>query len=396
MDDTKNRGVGGHPLMQVLLSKIDGPREYSATYRLFRGAAGEETPDSITTFLALEVADPSTIAREALEALESWCHRGDDWDGFKWKLTAFTHVQDVFDCPLYDSMARDPLLLFQQYYFYYESLRVLRESLLCGLNGFGTAATALLGPFLEFTLLQNYFYRTMSEQRTFGELVQYFKTGLAPKTSTLIKRGLPKDEFAKPIRFRLNSHLSGLSESTLHPYHPCHSAAHHQPVPKSHSFESLHFWYTTRLVLEAALWVYFVNFPMLFVPVDVVRKFGCNGPVGVFVDEYAGLCVRKSVPEEDYRAFSTFAREQEDTTARLAYYSSFPDLSGAEIEASWRSDEGEPYPGMWPAYAQTMARMRASRGIMALRRTPVQSISDAPLRLRTLSGWREMSTRHGG
>ncbi len=396
MDDSKIDGGGTHPIMQALLSKMDAPKEYSVTYRLFRGPSGSETPDSILDVLELKADDLSQTAREALEALESSSAAGDDFSDLKWKLTAFIHIQDVFDSPFFDSLDRDPLLMFQQYYFYYESLRILRESVLCGLNGFAVAANALLRPFLEFSLLQNYFYRTVAENGSFGELAQYFTHGIAPKTSTVIRKAMPKDDFTSPIRFRVHAHLRGLSESTLHPYHPDHSASQHKDAVHAHSFESLHFWYGTRLIVDAALWVYFVNFPLLFHPVDVMRKFGYNGPVGLFIDEYGGLCVRKSLGEDDYKKFLAYSTAQQRTKDCLAFYANHPDLTDAAIEAMWHADEDGPFPGLWAAYGNTVARMRAMKGLLALRRASPgsENVPDKTLdRVRTLSGWRAISAR---
>jgi hypothetical protein len=98
---------------------------------------------------------------------------------------------------------------------------------------------------------------------------------------------------------------------------------------------------------------------MLFVPIDLVRKFGCNGPVGVFIDESGGLCVRKSLSDDDCAEFTAYERSQEDAKARTAWYSTLPDLTDEQIEATWHPDEDEKYPGVEAAYCQTMARMRA-------------------------------------
>jgi hypothetical protein len=45
--------------------------------------------------------------------------------------------------------------------------------------------------------------------------------------------------------------------------------------------------------------------------VDTIRKFGCNGPVGIYADEYAALCIRKSLTEADYAAFHAYAEDQQ-------------------------------------------------------------------------------------
>jgi hypothetical protein len=60
----------------------------------------------------------------------------------------------------------------------------------------------------------------------------------------------------------------------------------------------------------------------------------------------------------------------------------------------WNTDKDGPFPGLWAGYACTMARMRATKGSLALRRD--DSLLDVPdetlKRLRTLEGWRKIST----
>lgn len=313
---------------------------------------------------------------------------------FRWQLTAFVFLQDNLDTPIHEATHRNPLLLFEQFYFYFESYRLLKESILCGLNGFATAANALLRPFLEFSLLQNYFYRTLDARRSFDELERYLQTGISPATQTLVKKAMPSDAFASPIRFRINQHLGGLSQSTLHPYHPVYSSVQHNTEIHSHSFESLHFWGASSLVLEAVLWMYYVNFPMLFSPVNTLRRFGFNAPVGVFVDEDAALAVEKSLSAEDYIRFRDYAKVHPRTKDCLSFYEAHSDLTDAQIAATWRSDEeGEDYPGLERGYALTMAKLRSMRVALAHRRTSALSeIEGLPANLETLSGWQALSS----
>ena len=384
-----------HPFIGELLVEMMGPKQFSAIYRSPKYPAGSDTPLSIPNFLEVAPADLSAAASKALDAIEA--PGGDHhqaWTDFKWKLTAFTYVQDVFDTVLRQS--DDPLVMFQQYYFYYESYYLLCESILCGLNGFYVAAHALLRPFLEFSLLQNYYYRTLHDSHSYRQLELYFKNGTPPASKTVVKRAMPRDQFTKSIRFRLNQHLGGLSESTLHPYHPDHSARQHITVVGRPSFEGLHFWFTTKLLVEAALWMYYVNFPLLFHPVDVMRKFGYNGPVGFFVDEPGGRAVKESLSEEDYAEFKRYSDTQEDTTARLAWFGGFPNLTDAQIETSWKKVEDGEFPGLWAGYCAQMAKLRALRRSMAIRRANIRDVPDSVLTsLNSLAGWRQFSTKAG-
>ena len=384
-----------HPFVEELVIERMGPKQFSTLYLAPKDPAGLDTPLSILNFLEVAPADLSAAASKALDAIEAPGgdhHQG--WTDFKWKLTAFTYVQDVFDAML--RQTDDSLVMFQQYYFYYESYYLLCESILCGLNGFYFAAQALLRPFLEFSLLQNYYYRMLRDSASYRPLELYFKNGRVPASNAVVKMAMPKDQFTKLIRFRVNQHLGGLSESTLHPYHPDYSVRQHSSVVGKPSFEGLHFWFTTRLIVESALWVYYVNFPLLFHPVDVMRKFGYNGPAGLFVDEPGGKAVKESLSAEDYAEFKKYSDTQEGTTDRLAWFEGFPNLTDAQIETSWKKDEDGEFPGLWAGYCAQMARLRVLRRSMAVHRANIREVPDSvPTSLNSLADWRKFSTKVG-
>lgn len=140
---------------------------------------------------------------------------------------------------------------------------------------------------------------------------------------------------------------------------------------------------------------YYVNFPLLFQPVNTLDKFGYNIPVGVFIDQHGGEYIRKSLQEEDYEVFREYSSRQEITTETLKWYMDFPSLTDDEIKMTWNEDDGE-YPGIWPGYCQLMARMRALRAAMALRpssgkadRLPKELIEA----VRSLKGWEQIRRR---
>lgn len=335
----------------------------------------------------------SDVASAALEAIDELNRTEDsDWLDFSWKLTALSYVQDIFAVVIQPS--DDPLVWFQQYYFYYESRVILAESVLAGLNGLYTAEKALLRPFLEFTLLQNYYHRAIRDSGTYAPIEQYFAKRKHPSWGTVLRNALPNDSFCRPIRFRIQAHLAGLSESAAHPYHPDFSPIQHRGSEHGHSLEGMFFWQTTKLILEAALWAYYVNFPLLFHPVDVLRKFGYNGPAGIVVDRQCGEAVKHSLLPDDYEAFRQYSLSQQATQDVVQWVASFPDLTDAQIRATWNEKDDGPFPGLWKAYGLRMAKFRALRLATAFRRSreqqvPEQLISD----VECLAGWRRISRR---
>ena len=91
---------------------------------------------------------------------------------------------------------------------------MLAESILSGLNGLYIASNALLRPFLEFSLLQNYYYRLV-ERAAYTPVQDYLEKGRHPSWGTVLNDALPHDSFCRSIRYRLQAHLAGLSTLTI-------------------------------------------------------------------------------------------------------------------------------------------------------------------------------------
>jgi hypothetical protein len=320
----------------------------------------------------LQILDVSSDAlnaegRSVINMYEARALSGEepDWIDFKWKLTAFSEIQDVFDSPLYPG--RDsPLNQFHLWYFYHESSHLLTESILAGFAGLYACANAVLRIFLEFSVLQLYYYNIAFQNRSYARLEEYFKERRHPSWHHALQKAIPNDAFCRPIKSRLDVHFKGLSESASHSYHPQASPSSHRLAPGNASLEGIYFWANTRMVLQGVLWGYYVNFPMLFFPRNILRKFGFNSPVGVVVDEQCSVAVSKSLGETDYAHFLAYADRQEAAESIRPWIDSRPDLTDEQIRATWSDRDNGPMGEMREAYARIMAKMRAIRLTFAM------------------------------
>jgi len=355
--------------LRHLIAKACSPTAITATYDYVTDLRCYERPHNLLKIIGIEKNLLSKTAAETVDILETQKKRDREssqaYDDFKWKLTAFMHIQDIFDCPLYPDS--EILNIYHLWYFYYESKYILIESLLCGLNGFCLASDLLLRLFIEFSVLQNHYYRVVREKQSYKPMEKYFESRVHPGWNSLVNSALPKDSFSKPIKFRLDMHYKGLSESCTHAYHPDHSPKHRGTFMPEPSLEGIYFWYSTRLALEAALWVYYANYPMLFHSVDPVRKFGFGGPVGVFIDELGGHVIKKSLSSTDYTEFLEYTGRQSQVTSLLDYYNSLRSLNDDEIMKTWSSKENGPIENIQEGFCKQMAKLRATREFMALK-----------------------------
>jgi hypothetical protein len=195
------------------------PKHFEVTYQRPREPEALSAPADFIVALGVAkdgLSDVATATLDALEELERT--RDSHWGDFRWKQTALAHVQDIFDVAIQQSA--DPVLCFQSYDFYYESRLILAESVLSGLNGLYIASAAILRPFLEFTLLQNYYYQVIRTAGSHAPVEQYLSKGKHPSWSLILQKAVLDDAFCRPIRFRWQAHLTGVSESSVHPYHP--------------------------------------------------------------------------------------------------------------------------------------------------------------------------------
>lgn len=153
------------------------------------------------------------------------------------------------------------------------------------------------------------------------------------------------------------------------------------------------FWQQTSFVLQAVLWMYYVNFPLLFHPVDVLRKFGFNGPVGVVVDEQCAAFVEQSLGA-DYEIFRQYARQQSEVADILGWVADHPDMTDVEICAGWNAKEDGEFPGIIPGYCARMAKLRALRVAMAVRRGQCVDPPDEVVQsVGTFEGWERLKKR---
>lgn len=287
------------------------------------------------------------------------------YENFKWKLTAFLSIQDVFDMkgqPDVASINQQNLLKLR--YFYYESKYILTESIISSLNGSHIGNKHLMRTFLEFNLMQNYFIRENDRRGSFKPINDYFDKNRNPSISNLINKAIPEDSFCKPIKKRFQIELESISKNYSHPYDPQKSPKHSGGFLPSNTLESIYFWIHWSIILDMVLWLYFVNYPTLFFPVDITRKFGFNRPMGLFVDESVGRIIKKSISDEDFALFKKYAGEQSAVESILDFYNNQKELNDDEIWETW-TEETKPST-LREAYILNCVQMRVMQEAISI------------------------------
>jgi hypothetical protein len=352
---------------QALIERAVNAPSFSIHYRYYSDIDSLNDPGPLKQILGLDDDFFSDRETKVLAILENEAegYGGTRYSQFKWEVFAFLSVQDIFDAPL--ARGNDLLSLFHQWYFYYESKYRLIETILCGINGFMGAMGSLLRLFLEFNLLQHFFLRNINNTSSFQVLEDYYTKGVNPNWNTIINGAMSTNSFTKPIKKRIHSHLQGLSENCSHPYHPTFTQTRSGSVIPEPTLERIFSYTWVTLVLEPVIWLYCVNFPMLFHGVNIERKFGFNGPVGIFVDEQVTKIIKKCFNQDDFEAFYEFSKRQQKVISLLAWYEERQTLSEDEIMQTWNVKQDGTINNIVKGHVIQTAKMRGLREALAFK-----------------------------
>lgn len=251
------------------------------------------------------------------------------WD-LCWTLQGIMEFQDLQKIILPHSGK-----FLQQNYCFFESLNVLREAFLAGINSCTHISIAGLRSALEFILAHSYweslkqnesdfkkFYSWLGgEQKSisFKELyLQFIKKYDPPQDWQMIQKIIAIYEKLcsyshKPL---LNESVTLIKESNL-------------PVV---SPEILSYW--VDIAFETAITILHIliaMYPMSLYPVDILLKFGFNTPTGCFFDKYNAVPLQRALGGEKWNAYRKAFEDNDDVRVLLQMYRSKRDLSITEI-----------------------------------------------------------------
>lgn len=332
----------------------------------------------------------SNIATDALNALEELGETDELWIAFKWRLWAFVEIQDIFSMPFYKDFTKESI--FNIWYFYFESKFLIIESILAGLNGQYHCSRSLLRSFLEFSTSQNYFHNISFKSSSYFSLNEYFKKGHLPKWNGILSKAIEKNDLGELVKSRLDTHYKALSNNIAHPYHPKDSPAQIRGANTTgHSpLGLLSFWQSVDLVLEPVLWMYGLNFPMIFHSKDISKKFGFNPPMGLFLDISQKHIFENAFHHSNLKRFYEYSSNLVEVKDMNEWFNSQSDINEDEFSKSWNKEEFGEFPdSLESGIIQMKARVRATRVIMVFSSIKEQDYDLQKMKFPDLSldGW---------
>ena len=316
---------------------------------------------SIVTILNLDISKISQEGQLVIDVLENqveFPYRS-HYQQMKWYLLALVNIQDIFSGTIYDDFT--PKVFGVKNYFYYEGLQLLREYFYTGFNNFLKASDHLPRTILEFNIRQCFYHWKCEETSSYKPLTEYLEKGICPSNHTMLNQYLPADNFCKPIKVKIQKLIKQLSNSSSHAFDPTQSTRSVEAMNFQYTMESLLFWLNLNMVLSGILWSYYITFPMLLKPINIVKKFGYNMPLGLYISDYHFFAFRNTIEPESLDAFLNYSNEQQIVKDLVDYYNSREDLTDQEIVDSWKGEEA-PFPkNDYLGLSLVFAKMRVTR-----------------------------------
>lgn len=232
----------------------------------------------------------------------------------------------------------------KQGYCFFESVNVLRDSILVGLNSYYHVSISGLRSAFELILLHSYWESNKDSE----DDLTSFSDWIEGKVSKLPFKTLLKNlelRFALPPFLELPKRL-GIVYGKL-----CSYA--HTPII-SESFtrmkqsnlptinkSTLRYWMnlyneTLRCLLDLLI----VCYPMSLFPVNLLKKFGFNPPAGLFFDEQNCRPLKQVVGIEEFERYRDwFFTNNFNISGLLDWFNGNKNLSIKEVKDTWSKDE---------------------------------------------------------
>ena len=272
-----------------------------------------------------------------LEHLED----NEDFHDLKLGIEAYSQFQDIMGIAIHGD---NPI--WNRHYCYFESLVYLRESVVSWLDKNFLAATVLLRPFLELAILHLYwFLRCETSKNGYDEFYLWlndkkgkppFKNQLDYVFANLPSRGVVASKRTKQI------------EQLLHDVYKSLSAYNHSPKIEESivslngglsnaSLYSLFLYLSTlNILLRQITFLYVLTYPMAIFPVDRYKKWGMEGPLGLYFDFNNVAIITAYVGKDNVSKIRQEMAHLQAVKDRLEWFESLPDITPEEAEAGWQ------------------------------------------------------------
>ena len=229
-------------------------------------------------------------------------------------------------------------------YLYFEAVSALREATVGMLNGLPRASTGQLRSAMEMLLLHCWWQERISRK---GNSAQFFDwlegRRRSPKFRDVVENNFDWLAISSDATTTKRAH-STYQKLCSYVHAPIREESLTMINQGNVGYVGVnvlrHWLILARDVLRIALDHFVHLYPQCLFPVDIVRKFGFNPPVGMYFDKFGFVPLRAVFGEEAIESFRAGLRGHKAVEAAMDYYESRPDLTHEQILATWNEEHG--------------------------------------------------------
>ena len=229
-------------------------------------------------------------------------------------------------------------------YLYFEAVMALREATVSMLNGTPRASVGLLRSVMEMLFLHCWWQKRILRKRSSTSFYDWLEGRKEqPKFNDVVNNNF--DWLGIPFATTTKDHVNDI-------YHQLCSYVH-API-REESFTKisegnigpvgtgvLKRWFALAhdmlgIVLDQLVHLY----PQSLFPVDVVKKFGFNPPVGMYFDKYNFVPLLAVFGNETITTYKGRLGDHDLVKTAMSFYESRPELSQQQIYQTWKEDGG--------------------------------------------------------
>ena len=280
----------------------------------------------------------SAIGEKASESLQSIEKLADLHREVAWAAQALIEFADLADF----TPSEKGRLLYKNY-LYFEAVSALREATVGLLNGSPRASTGLLRTVLEMLMLHCWWQMRISRKGNSEQFDDWLAGQRAkPRFRDVIANnfewlGIPREADATD---HVDQTYRRLCSYVHAPIRRESVTILNQGNVGQVGVGVLRHWLSlARDVLLISLEQLVHLYPQCLFPVDIVRKFGFNPPVGMYFDKFNFVPLQAVFGEEAIETYRVRLKDREIVESAMNFHRSRPDLTREEILETWNEED---------------------------------------------------------
>lgn len=230
-------------------------------------------------------------------------------------------------------------------YLYFEATHALREATVGILNGSPRASTGLLRSVLEMILLHCWWQKRIERKRSSEQFYDWLegRGSIKPKFRDMVSNNfewleIPAGPTARDDIQRTYDQLCSYVHAPIR--EESITILNRGNVDETGTGVLRHWLVLARDALRIALEQLVHLYPQCLFPVDLIRKFGFNPPVGMYFDRFNFVPLEAVFDAAFIESRRARLHGHTMVEGAMNFYESYPDLTDEQVLQTWKGVEG--------------------------------------------------------